>query len=108
MNANQRSFEARQRAIKESNDATNEAIMEGWRQRNAASDRAHDQFTDYIRDEQTMRDPSTGETYKVETGSEQYWKNQQGEYIESDDRFYNPNRDPNLYHQDWTEMERAE
>lgn len=105
MNANQRNFEAQQRAVVEANNATNDAIMKGWRDRNEASDRMHGKAIDSIRDEQNMRDPSTGQTYKVESGSDQYWKNDQGEYIKSDDRFYNPNRDPNVNNQDWAEME---
>lgn len=65
----------------------------------------HDKTIDSIRGEQSMRDPNTGQTYKVESGSDQYWKNDQGEYIKSDDKFYNPNRDPNVNKQDWNEME---
>lgn len=107
MNSNQRRFEAQQRAFRENADATNEAIMDGWRERNAASDRAHDSYIDTIREEENVRDPSSGKTYKVESGSDQYWKNDQGEYIKSDDRFYNPNRDPNINNQDWTEMEKT-
>lgn len=106
MNANQRNFEARQRAVVDANNATNDAIMKGWKDRNAASDRIHDKTIDSIRDEQTMRDPNSGQTYKVESGSDQYWKNNQGEYIESNDRFYNPNRDPSINSQDWVEMEK--
>ncbi len=81
MDANQRNFDAQQRAFKERSDATNDAIMKGWRDRNAASDRMHDKTIDSIRDEQNMRDPITGQTFKVESGSDQYWKNDQGEYI---------------------------
>ena len=79
--------------------------MKGWRDRNEASDRMHDKTIDSIREEQTMRDPNTGQTYKVESGADQYWKNDQGEYIKSDDKFYNPNRDPSVNNQDWAEME---
>ncbi len=105
LNAQQRNFEAQQRAFRERSDATNDAIMKGWRDRNAASDRMHDKTIDSIRDEQNVRDTNTGQTYKVESGSDQYWKNNQGEYIKSDDKFYNPNRDPDTNNQDWTELE---
>ncbi|MGB5348038.1 MAG: hypothetical protein WBN10_00465 [Polyangiales bacterium] len=105
LNAQQRNFEAQQRAVVDANNATNDAIMKGWRDRNAASDRMHDKTIDSIRGEQSMRDKNTGQTYKVESGSDQYWKNDQGEYIKSDDKFYNPNRDPNLNKHDWNEME---
>ena len=101
----QRNFDAQQRAFRERSDATNDAIMKGWRDRNAASDRLHDKTIDSIRDEQNVRDTNTGQTYKVESGSDQYWKNNQGEYIKSDDKFYNPNRDPDINNQDWTELE---
>lgn len=58
----QRNFDAQQRAFRERSDATNDAIMKGWRDRNAASDRMHD-------------------------------------------KFYNPNRYPNISNRDWTELE---
>ncbi|MEM7138417.1 MAG: hypothetical protein AAF500_17690 [Myxococcota bacterium] len=105
MRARQDSFDATQRAIRESNDAANDAIMNGWRDRNAMQDEGQEKFTDYLRDEQAVRDPSTGQRFKVESGSREYWKNGSDEHIGSDDLFYNPNTDPALHHQDWTKLE---
>ncbi|MEM7435272.1 MAG: hypothetical protein AAF436_08990, partial [Myxococcota bacterium] len=105
MRARQDSFDATQRAIRESNDAANDAIMNGWRERNAMRDEGQEKFTDYLRDEQAVRDPDTGQRYKVESGSQGYWKNGDDEYIASDDLFYNPNTDPAVHHQDWTKLE---
>lgn len=105
MRTRQRNFDAQQRAFRENSDAINDSIMNGWRERNAASDRMQEKTVDTIHEEQDMRDPSSGQTYKVESGAKQYWNNGQGEYIKSEDLFYNPNRDPSVNHQDWNEME---
>lgn len=107
MKARQDAFDAQQRAHRANSEAANEAIMGGWRERNAASDRAQEAYVDSIREEQNMRDPDTGKVYKVESGSKEYWKNADNEYIESDDLFYNPNTDPGVDHQDWVKMEEA-
>ena len=79
--------------------------MESWRANQAAGDRSHGQFIDYINDNTNVRDPNSGQTYKVEAGANQYWVNDQGEYIKSDNSIYNPNMDNNTNNQNWTEYE---
>lgn len=79
--------------------------MASWRANQAASDRNQEQFVDYIYGNANVRDPNTGQTYKVEAGANQYWMNNQGEYIKSDNSLYNPNLDQNINNQTWTEYE---
>ncbi|MCB0790663.1 MAG: hypothetical protein H6595_13250 [Flavobacteriales bacterium] len=95
MSANQRAFDAQQRQFQANSNAVNDAIMGGWRQRNAASDAGHDQFMDYIRDESNGTDPFTGQAIKVESGSQQYWMDQNGEYYGTDNVLDDPNANIN-------------
>lgn len=79
--------------------------MASWRANQAASDRNQEQFVDYIYGYTNVSDPNTGQTYKVEAEANQYWMNNQGEYIKSDNSLYNPNLDQNINNQTWTEYE---
>ncbi|WP_253998820.1 hypothetical protein [Myxococcus qinghaiensis] len=105
MQANKAAFEAQQRAFHEKNDAINQAIASNYANSNAASDRNHHRFMNYIKDEETVRNPKDGKRHQVESGANQYWMNGNGQYVPSKDPNYNPNRDPNLNHQEWTETE---
>ncbi|MEM8490552.1 MAG: hypothetical protein AAF756_06955 [Pseudomonadota bacterium] len=105
MRSNQANFEATQRAIVGANEAVNNSIMQGWRDRNAMQDRVQEQFTDALRDQSTMVNPSTGEAWKVDAGANNYWINSGGEYLPSNDYNYNPNLDSNLNQQNWEQLE---
>jgi len=105
MRNNQASFEASQRAIVGANDAVNDSIMQGWRDRNAIQESGHDQYIDSVRDKNTMVDPSTGQAWEVDSGANEYWINPDGEYLPTDDYNYNPNIDPAVDDQDWQRLE---
>jgi hypothetical protein len=105
INNNQRNFEAQQRAIVGANDAVNQSIMDNWKTQNQASDYNQSQFIDYIRDEQNVYDPNSGNTYKVESGYDQYYINNSGEYIGTNDANYNPNLDPTINNETWNGTE---
>ena len=79
--------------------------METWKSNQASDDRNHNRTIDNIRGNTNVTDPNTGKTYKVETGADQYWINDQGEYIKSDNSLYNPNQDQNINNKNWTEYE---
>lgn len=105
MAANQAAFEASQRDFVNRSNSINDSIMSGWRERNASSDRAHEQVIDTITGRSNVVDPSTGQTYKVESGSNQYWMNANGEYIGTNDVGYDPNLDEALNREGWTKLE---
>ena len=69
------------------------------------SDNGHSQFLDYIRDETNVTNSYNGQTYKVESGSNYYWMNNDGKYIRTDDANWNPNTDPTFNSQDWSQAE---
>ena len=105
MAQNQANFEASQRAHVNRTNAINDAIMSGWQQRNAASDKQQEQFLDVINERTNVVDASTGQKYKVSSGSNQYWMNSNGEYIGTQHHDYNPNLDDNLNNQKWQELQ---
>ncbi len=104
MAQNQANFEASQRAHVNRTNAINDAIMNGWRERNEASDRQQEQRKDIIYEETNVTDPTTGQNYKVASGSNNYWMNSDGEYISTDLQDYNPNLDENMNAQKWKEL----
>lgn len=103
MAQNQANFEASQRAHINKTNAINDAIMSGWRERNAASDRMQERTIDGIYERTNVVDES-GQKYKVESGYNQYWMNNDGEYISTDKVDYNPNLDDNMNDQKWQEL----
>jgi hypothetical protein len=103
MAQNQANFEASQRAHINRTEAINNAIMDGWRQRNASSDQMHEQFIDVINEKTNVMDES-GNRYKVSSGYNHYWMNNDGEYISTDKIDYNPNLDDNMNGQKWQEL----
>lgn len=108
MAQNQAAFEASQRAFVNRSRAINDSIMQGWRDRNAASDRAQEQFIDTINERTKVLDSSTGQRYKVDSFSNHYWMNRNGEYFGTDKIDYNPNLDQHMNEENWRKLERAE
>ena len=82
----------------------NDAIMSGWRERNASSDRQQANTIDGIYERTNVQDPTTGQQYKVQAGANQYWMNNNGEYISTQLHDYNPNLDDNINQQKWQQL----
>ncbi len=102
---NQNAFEASQREFVNRSNAVNDAIMSGWRAKNASSDKQQEQFIDGVYERTNVQDPN-GNTYKVDEGANQYWMNNNGEYIGTQLQDYNPNLDDNMNEQNWQELTR--
>jgi hypothetical protein len=99
------SFEANQRAFRNKSQAAHDALMEDWRARNAASDKAHERFVDTITERTKVVNPNTGQLYKVESGSSAYWMNGDGEYIGTELPNYDPNLDETMNEKRWEELQ---
>jgi hypothetical protein len=107
MARNQAAFEAQQRAFVNKSEAVNEAIMRGWKERNAASDREQEQRIDRIYERTNVQSTETGKLYKVDEGYNQYWMNRDGEYIGTQMQGYDPNLDENLNEMKWEELKQV-
>lgn len=79
--------------------------MEGWRNRNSISDRMQERSVDGIWEREAVTDPYGGQQRKVQSGYNNYYMNQYGEYIGTNDEFYQPERDPNVNNQDWRRVQ---
>jgi len=63
-----------------SQQAANDANHAAYWGRQAAQDHAADNFSDYIRGQQTVEDPGTGTQYKVNYGPQYHWMDGAGNY----------------------------
>lgn len=66
-------------------------IIAAGKQHDAMTTRTHQKFMDGLRDEINVTNPSNGQTYKVNLGSNHYWINESNELITSNDATYDPN-----------------
>ncbi len=107
MRANQSQFESHQQYMKgvyANSDASHNAYMQRLRGADG-SDTGHQNYLNSIRDEETMYD-ANGQSYTVDGYAKQYWTDSDGNYIKTDDLFYNPNGDLNLNNKDWTSLKK--
>ena len=105
MQDNKRNFDQRQASHRSTTEAINNNIMDSYNSRMHTNDEIQRGFLNYINDENTVRDNGTGERYQVQTGANQYWMNNNQEYIPSNDVMYDPNADQNVNNQQWQQVE---
>jgi len=108
MARNQAAFEASQRAFVNRSTAAHDALMNNWRERNAASDRSHERFVDTITERTKVVNPSSGQQYKVDSGYNHYWMNADGKYLSTDRQDYDPNLDQTINNQNWQELKKTD
>lgn len=108
MRNRQAAFNAHQQKMKgiwAAQDANHASFMN--RNFGAGSSTAQRQFVNMINEEETVYNPSTGKNYQVTAGSLEYWMDSDGNYIENNNLFYNPNGDINLDNREWTKVNNA-
>ncbi len=76
--------------------------MNGLRESSNQRDKSHRQYINTLNEEETVTNPYNGKQYQIDSGANQTWMNADGEYIQSNDAFYNPNA--NSY-QEWQEVQ---
>ena len=103
MNANQQAFNAWNQTQQTYSDIS-DMSMESWRRRNAMNDHGHQQTINGIWEQQQGTNPYTGQQMDLPSGYNHYYVNPNGDYIGTDDHFYQPGMDPNVNHQDWQEV----
>lgn len=105
MAANQAAFNARNQAWMESSNAISEMSMQGWRSRNDMNDKGQAWSINGINEQETITDPSSGQSINVDAGSNRYFTNGNNEYIRTDDYFYEPGNDNAVNHYEWKEWQ---
>jgi hypothetical protein len=79
--------------------------MKGLRESSNQRDRNHRQYMNTLNEEETVTNPYDGQQYQIDSGANQTWMNADGEYIPSDDAFYDPNADYDTRYQNWQEVQ---
>lgn len=100
MRANQRSFDGYQKAQADLS-SVGDIYFEGWKSRNASSDRMQEKAVDGIWEQESVSNPYGGQQGKVESGYKYYYVNTFGQYFGTNDEFYDPAQDPNMNHMEW-------
>lgn len=60
---------------------------------------------DMIAGQSVIANASTGEHYRVDAGSKNYWVNAEGQYFRTDNSLYDPRTDQNISNQQWQRFE---
>ncbi len=102
MRANQRNFDGWQKAQADLSSIS-DISYEGWKSRNASSDRMQEKAVDGIWEQESVTD-TYGQQRKVESGYKYYYINGSGQYFGTNDEFYNPAQDPNMNHMEWKKV----
>jgi hypothetical protein len=100
----QQQFDSWMNTQRQNSDSALDSSMDSWRRRQDMIDGGHQKQVDAIGGYTQAYDPSSGQTWQVEDGYSRYYMNQSGEYIPTDDQFYNPNMDPSMNNQQWMEV----
>jgi len=80
--------------------AEGQRIIENGKRHGDMVDRNHAKFMSSHLETQTVS--TGGSNYQVDSGSNVYWVNSNGEYIPTNDFNFDPNLDPNLNNETWT------
>ena len=67
--------------------------MQGWRDRNASSDRMQQATVDGINNVQRYADPATGDQVQLDNRYDHAWRTADGTYLQTNDPNFNPNTD---------------
>jgi len=94
-------FNAWNKAHVETWSDINESSMASWRRQNDLQEAGQASTVDGILERERIVDPQSGRQLEVDAGYKYYYTNGQGDYIGTNDAFFNPARDPNLNHQEW-------
>lgn len=93
-------FNAGQRTAKTYSDMLDNSFN-SYMDRSKANDIGHSRGVDAILGQETTTNPFDGREVNMESGFDHYFMNTWGEYIGTNDNFYDPNMDPNKNNQEW-------
>lgn len=98
---NQRGAADRSQIIADTYSEISDMQMRGWEERNATNDRIHARNVDAATGTSRYADPDTGQV-RLDSNYDNAWRTTDGDYLQSDDPNFDPNRDLD------TEAERLE
>ncbi len=81
---------------------------QGYMNRDQMNSAGHQRTINAIGERTVIANPETGNRYNVQSGSNQYWVNQNDRYLGSDNPNYDPRLDPSMNQQEWIEYEEVQ
>ncbi len=69
----------------------------------SASSNSQRNFLNAINGEETVSHPN-GNTYQIDSGAKETWMDNDGNYINSNDLFFDPNADNSLNNTQWSKV----
>lgn len=108
----QASFNAHQEKMKgiwAAQDANHASFMDrnfgsGSTSSGYSGDGGQQSFLNMINEEETVYNPGDGKNHQIESGAKETWMDSDGNSINSNDLFYNPNADGNLNQGEWSKV----
>lgn len=100
----QASFNAHQQKMQgiwAAQDASHASFMN--RNFGSGSSVGQQNFVNMIHGEETVTHPN-GNTYQIQSGAQETWMDSDGNYINSNDLFFNPNADNSLNNREWSKV----
>ena len=104
MRQNQANFDAYQQ-VQRTNSDISDIYHQTWKNTSDMNNAGHSKTIDGIYNQNTMTNPHTGQDVQVQYGYNNYYMNNNNQYIGTNDEFYNPQMDQNINHQDWRKVE---
>ena len=106
MAANQRHFDGMQKA-QQTLSEVGDIYHQTWQNTNRISDRMQEKTVDGIWEQNAAVNPYTNQQVKLPSGYKYYYMNQFGQWIGSNDEFYNPATDPQVNNYQWRQVNAA-
>lgn len=105
MRANQSNFDSWQRTQADLS-SVNDIYFDTWKNKNQIENRMQEKTVNGIWERDNVVNPYGGQTTQVKSGYKYYYMNTFGEYIGTNDEFYNPAQDPNMNQVEWKKVKR--
>jgi hypothetical protein len=77
--------------FQQANESINEGIIQNYENEQLSHDRVAEGYSDYTLGYQNYTDPNTGEVYKLSSGYDNAWTDNNGSVVLSNDAGYDPN-----------------
>jgi hypothetical protein len=95
----------RMQDINRTNSSVGDIYHDMYKNTSAMKDRGQERAVNGIHERNAMVNPYSGEQINLGNNYKYYYMNQFGQYFGTNDEFYNPERDPNVNHQEWRKVQ---
>lgn len=106
--ASSKAHQERMRILNATQDASHTAFMNrtfgSGSTTPSYSEGGQQDFLNMINEEETVYNPGDGQNYQIQSGAKETWMDSDGNYIKSNNLFYNPNADGDINQGIWSKI----